>query len=298
MQATRLRDAYTPMIARAAPLKTSASWVSMVIVIAVLWYGFQFIFVALFSTWTQSPHIVSNPALIDDFIDGSTAAAVRWNLAAFAIYTAILMFMVRRLHRIGLRDLIGAIRPAWRQFWHVSLYLSPLFAFLVLPSAFAPDAVQQFSVITWLTLLPAILPLLFVQISAEELVFRGYLQGHLAALCKHPIIWIGVPSFLFGLVHFDPTAPAYSAWAYVAWATCLGLVCADLTARSGTLGPALAVHFVNNIGALVILAADDWLYGAALFVWPTYGLAWEPFIPYEALMLFTVWLTARLALRR
>jgi hypothetical protein len=58
------------------------------------------------------------------------------------------------------------------------------------------------------------------------------------------------------------------------------------------------VHFVNNIGALVILAADDWLYGAALFVWPTYGLAWEPFIPYEALMLFTVWLTARLALRR
>jgi hypothetical protein len=116
MQATRLRDAYTPMIARAASLKTSASWVSMVIVIAVLWYGFQFIFVALFSTWTQSPHIVSNPALIDDFIDGSTAAAVRWNLAAFAIYTAILMFMVRRLHRIGLHDLIGAIRPAWRQF--------------------------------------------------------------------------------------------------------------------------------------------------------------------------------------
>jgi uncharacterized membrane protein YhaH (DUF805 family) len=114
MQATRLRDAYTPMIARAAPLKTSASWVSMVIVIAVLWYGFQFIFVTLFSTWTQSPHIVSNPALIDNLIDGSTATAVRWNLAAFAIYTAILMFMVRRLHRIGLRDLIGAIRPAWR----------------------------------------------------------------------------------------------------------------------------------------------------------------------------------------
>jgi hypothetical protein len=58
------------------------------------------------------------------------------------------------------------------------------------------------------------------------------------------------------------------------------------------------VHFVNNIGALVILAADDWLYGAALFVWPTYGLARELFIPYEALMLFTIWLTARHALRR
>jgi membrane protease YdiL (CAAX protease family) len=293
-----LRNVYTPMIARAAPFRTSASWLSIVLVIAVLWYGFQFIFVALFSAWTQSSNTVSNPALIDDFIDGATATAVRWNLVAFAIYTVILMFMVRPLHRIGLRDLTGAIRPTWQQFWRVSLYLSPLYAFLVLPSAFAPDAVQQVSVITWLALLPTILPLLFVQISAEELVFRGYLQSHLAALCKHPIIWIGGPSVLFGLVHYDPAAPAYSAWAYVAWATCLGLVCADLTARSGTLGPALAVHFANNIGALVILAADDWLYGAALFVWPTYGLAWEPFVPYEALMLFTVWITARLALCR
>lgn len=298
MRDIRLRDAYTPMAVRVEPFKKLASWVSVIFVIAVLWYGFQFIFVALFSTWTKTPNIVSNPVLIDDFIDGTTPTAVRWNLAAFAIYTALLLFMVRRLHRVSLRDLIGAIRPACRQFWRVSIYLSPLYAILVLPSAFASDAVQQFPFTTWLSLLPAILPLLFVQISAEELVFRGYLQSHLAALCKYPIIWIGVPSFLFGLIHYDPASPAYSAWAYVAWAACLGLVCADLTARSGTLGPAFAVHFVNNISALVILAADDWLYGAALFVWPTYGLAWEPFIPYEALMLCTVWLTARLALRR
>lgn len=298
MQGIRLRNAYTPMAVRAEPFKKLASWVSVILVIAVLWYGFQFIFAALFSTWTKIPNIVFNPTLIDDFIDGTTPTAVRWNLAAFAIYTALLLFMVRRLHRIGLRDLIGAIHPAWRQFWRVSLYLSPLYAILVLPSAFAPDVEQQFPFTTWLSLLPAILPLLFVQISAEELVFRGYLQSHLAALSKHPIIWIGVPSFLFGLVHYDPTSPAYSAWSYVVWATCLGLVCADLTARSGTLGPAFAVHFVNNIGALVVLAAGDRLFGVALFVWPTYGLAWDPFIPYEALILFTVWLTARLALRR
>ena len=77
---------------------------------------------------------------------------------------------------------------------------------------------------------------------------------------------MGVPSFLFGMIHFDPTGDPYAASSYVIWATALGLVCADLNARSGTLGPALAVHFINNIGALIIRAADDWLYGAALFV--------------------------------
>jgi hypothetical protein len=58
------------------------------------------------------------------------------------------------------------------------------------------------------------------------------------------------------------------------------------------------VHFINNVGAMVILSADTWLYGAALFVWPMYGLAWEPWIPFEALMLITIWLCTRLAIRR
>jgi membrane protease YdiL (CAAX protease family) len=169
---------------------------------------------------------------------------------------------------------------------------------MVGPSLLMPEAEQQFELSTWLLMLPAILPLLFVQISAEEFIFRGYLQSHLAALTANPIVWIGVPSFMFGLIHYSPDDTAYSAWIYVIWAIGLGLVCADLTARSGTLGPALAVHFVNNVGALVILAADDWLYGAALYVWPTNGEPWVPWIPFEALFLATIWLAARLALRR
>lgn len=286
------------MIARAAAFNGSANWMFIVIVLAVLWYGFNILFIGAFTFWSQSAGVMTNPGVIDDFIDGSTPAAVRWTLASFAGYTVMLALMMRAMHGLALAALIGSASRAWRQFWRVSLYLTPLYALLVIPSIFAPDAIPQLAVTTWLALLPAMLPLLFIQISAEELVFRGYLQSHLAALSRHPIVWMGVPSFLFGLIHYDTLSPAYSAWSYVIWASFLGLVCADVTARSGTLGPALAVHFVNNIGALLILAADDWLYGAALYVWPTYGQAWEPWIPYEALVLLCVWLSARLALRR
>lgn len=283
---------------RAALFDVSANWMFAIIVLVGLWYGFQILFIAVFSLLSQSAPVMANPAVIDEFIDGSTPAAVGWTLASFGIYTALLFAMVRLFHRVNPWALLGPLRRTWREFWRVSLYLLPLYAFLVLPSLLLPEPEVQYSIGAWLALLPAMAPLLFVQISAEELVFRGYLQSHLAALAKHPIVWMGVPSVLFGLIHYDPLSPAYSAWSYVAWASVLGLVCADLTARSGTLGPALAVHFVNNFGAMLILAADDWLYGAALYVWPTYGQAWEPWIPYEVLVLLCVWLSARLALRR
>jgi len=286
------------MRALAAPFEGTANWIYIAIILAVLWYGFLIIYLSAFNIWSQLPWVLDDPALIDRFVYGDTPAAVRWNLAAFALYSALLAVMLRALHKMRLTDLIGPFHLALAQFGRVSLYLIPLILFLTVPALFAPEALQQHEFARWLSLLPATLILLFVQVSAEELVFRGYLQGHLAALSKSPIIWIGLPSILFGLIHYDPSSPPYSAWAYVVWAACLGLVCSDLTARSGTLGPALAVHFVNNIGALLILAADDWLYGAALFVWPTNGQPWEPWFPYEALMLFTVWLAARVALRR
>lgn len=286
------------MQTRAAVFSGTASWAYVALGLAVLWIGFQTVFFSIYSIWVQSTKVVSHPALIDEFAYGSTPASVRWTLATFGIYTCLLLAFVRAFHNVGLQILIGPFVTAWHEFWRVSLYLVPIYAFLIAPNLFEPEAKQQLSFTRWLIGLPAILPLLFVQVSAEELVFRGYLQSQFAALTRHPIIWIGVPSFLFGLIHYDPSIVPYSAWAYVVWATCLGLVCADLTARSGTLGPALAVHFINNVGALVILAADDWLYGAALFVWPMNGLAWEPWVPFEALLLVTVWLCARLAIRR
>lgn len=289
-------DRYAPMEGRAAPFDDTASWLFVCVTIAAIWYGFQIIFSGIYLAWANSPSVVSDTATVDAFFEGSTPTAVHWNLAAFAIYTAILAVLMRMLHGLGLFALIGAAWSAWREFWRVSVYLMPLYALLVVPSLFQPEAQQQFAVLDWLLLLPTLLPLLFVQISAEELVFRGYLQSHVAALAKHPAVWLGVPSVLFGLIHYDPTLPAYNAWSYVVWATALGLVCGDLTARSGTLGPAFAVHFINNAGAMFILAADDWLYGAALFVWPMFGEPWTPWIPFEALMLLTVWLAARLAI--
>lgn len=282
------------MTPRAALFVPSRNWIGAAAMLAALWFGFQVTFLSLYQTFVTSLPYEAETA----FYQGSTPAAVRWNLATFAIYTAILWSLMRATHRVGLRALIGPTSASLREFARVSLFLIPLYGILVAPSLFADEAIQQFTLTTWIGILITTLPFLFIQISAEEFVFRGYLQSHLAALSRHPILWMGVPSALFGLIHFDPTVPAYSGWAYVVWAAALGVVCADVTARSGTLGPALAIHFINNISAMLVLASDEWLYGAALFIWPTYGEPWVPWLPYDGLFLFTIWLCARLAIRR
>ncbi len=291
-------DKYNPMRDRAAPFAASANWVLAFIACLILWYGAMLILTTVIWTWAASPRIATRPEVLDAFYEGSTPGGVFWNLASFGVYIALLWVILRGFHRLPIDALFGGRAETARTFGRVCFFLVPIYAIAFGPSISDPNVYQQMDVGRWLLLLLIGLPLLFVQIGAEELVFRGYLQSHLAALSKNPIVWMVVPSALFGLIHYDGTQPTYSAWAYVAWATGLGLVCADVTARSGTLGPALAIHFINNIGAMFVLAADDWIYGAALFIWPTFGQPWEPWVPFEALFLFTIWLTARLAIRR
>lgn len=293
-----LSDSYPAMVTRAAAFQGTARWTYVVMASVILYFGFVLLVAPVLTVWAYSPRITENPAIADAFYTGSTPLAVRWNLALFAVYVVLLYGVVRLLHRMTLAPLIGPPAAALRAGVMVALWLTPLYVFALAPSIRDPSVIQQMAVADWIGILPLTLPLMFVQIGAEELVFRGYLQSHLAALSHRPVVWMVVPSVLFGLIHYDGTQPAYSAWAYVVWATALGLVCADVTARHGSLGPALAIHAVNNFFAIFVLAADDWLYGAALYLWPTNGAPWVPWVPYEALFLLCVWLAARLALRR
>ena len=76
---------------------------------------------------------------------------------------------------------------------------------------------------------------------------------------------------------------------------------ADLTARAGTLGPAIAVHFVNNVTAILIVSMPDNLSGLALYLSP-FSLAdteaVRAWLPVDFGFMLVSWLTARLAIRR
>lgn len=151
----------------------------------------------------------------------------------------------------------------------------------------------------WLTVLPLALLGVLIQTGAEELVFRAYLQQQLAARFTSPLVWMGLPSVLFGLAHFAPDQAGDTVWLVVAATTLFGLIAADLTARSGTLGLAWGLHFANNVLAILVVSAMPGLDGLALWrLAPGAGDILRPLLLIDMALLVAVWAACRLWLRR
>lgn len=153
----------------------------------------------------------------------------------------------------------------------------------------------------WLLALPISLLAVLIQTSAEEILFRGYLQQQLAARFRSRWIWMMLPSLLFALAHYDPVGAGENAWLLVLWAGVFGLAMADLTARAGNLGPAIAIHFVNNAMALLVIALPDQLGDAALYLLP-FGMSdvemMRAWLPVDFVTICIMWLVGRLMIRR
>lgn len=164
----------------------------------------------------------------------------------------------------------------------------------------ADDLTSNLPTAEWATYLVWALPLLLIQITAEELVFRGFLLQQLAARFKNPIWWMVLPSVLFGLGHIDPTIDPTLAVIVVVATTMFGIIAVDLTRITGNLGAAMGLHFANNFLAMMVIATPDKMSGLSLFHSSYTMQDSEVMIPLMGIgivLLGVVWLIARRVLR-
>ena len=231
-----------------------------------------------------------------------TPRAVLVNLYLFALLILALAGTLGVVHRRRLRSLIGPRGPAAAQFLRALFAVALLYAVMALlpqPGGLMPR--PNTAPALWVRYLPAALLGLLIQVSAEEMVFRGYLQSQLAARFSSPLIWLGGPALLFGLLHHDPASFGPNTWVVIGWAGLFGLIAGDLTARAGTLGPAIALHLINNFAAILLTAPKGSFDGLALYIYPfaadDAAVLWR-WMPMDLLMLLCSWLAIRLALRR
>ncbi len=110
---------------------------------------------------------------------------------------------------------------------------------------------------------------------------------------------MALPALAFGALHYDPASAGANAPWIVASATLFGLVAADLTRVTGSIGAAWGFHFVNNASAILLLSIDGSLSGLSLWTTPMPVGAIPPVLLAQD-MLFTVivWACIRLWLAR
>lgn len=207
------------------------------------------------------------------------------------------------VHRRSAWTLVGPVPLAKQQFGQVLWMLALLYGAVAMlpPWSFTQNTDPGLAFGIWLRLLPFTILAIFVQVTCEELAFRGYLQTQVAARFKHPVVWMVVPSAVFALGHHLPELYGPNAWLITGWAFVFGLAAADLTARSGTLGPAIALHFANNFGALAVTSMNSDMSGLSLFhlpFGPTDSAILRAWLPIDLAMTGLSWIAARIALRR
>ncbi|MEM9247649.1 MAG: CPBP family intramembrane glutamic endopeptidase [Pseudomonadota bacterium] len=232
---------------------------------------------------------------------GDTPRAVLITLFSYVFFAVGLAMALVGLHERGLLSLLGPWEGALSDFLRSFMVLTGLYLVLTLLLPTDAGLIRNDAMRTglWLALLPLSLLAIAVQAGTEEAFFRGYLQQQLAARFAGWPAWLLVPSALFGLAHFSPETAGPNATSYMLWAMLFGLLAADLTARTGTLGAALGLHIATNAFALLGTAMAGPGSGLALYLVPLEIDAPElgALMPAEFLTIIIAWLLVRLTLR-
>ncbi len=248
--------------------------------------------------WGKDPR-----EFLQDVQAGDTPVAMYVLLVTFGFMSVAVGIAASLLHQRNFATLLGPLQKCGRDFSAVSFHLIIIMAliFILPPWGMDGPLVPNLDLGTWILLLVPSLVLVLVQTSAEEIVFRGYIQQQLAARFESPFWWMILPAALFAVGHYLPDMAGENALLIAIWAGVFGVLMADLTARSGSLGPAIAVHFWNNVSAMLVVSLPGDLSALALYHTPfsaTDTDVLRQWLWVDFAFMIVLWLAARLAIRR
>ncbi|BBU53941.1 hypothetical protein KU6B_02060 [Mameliella alba] len=269
------------------------------VLIVVIWFALARGVIAVLGSLMADDAYLT---LLDNLQSGDTPGSLTLVLLLSGALWIATMAVAEILHKRPGRSLLGPWPLFWRDFLRVTWAVALLNAALLLlpPWDFHASTVPGLPANTWMLFLPTTLVAVLIQTGAEEVFFRGYFQSQLAARVRHPLIWLGLPSVVFGFGHYLPGVYGGNAALIAAWSALFGLAAADLTARAGNLGPAIGLHFVNNFMAFAVTSMQGDMSGLALRQMP-FGpgdeAAVAAVLPLDLALIGVSWLAARVALR-
>lgn len=250
-------------------LRLALALILLMLFYAVITFQIILVFVGIDVLQSGTLFSESMAMLMKGFEDPDTPYQMIVVLCTFFAMLGAVWLVTLIFRRQGLRALIGS-GTVVRNFGIACLVMLPIILIGVGFGLWSGDARPNLPFGSWIFWMIPAIPLLFVQVSSEELIFRGYLMQELAARFKARWVWFLIPSIIFGFLHYDPTRMGSNALLIVAITTFFGIIAADVTVRTGNLGAAFGLHFMNNLQAMLLLSLDGTLNGLSLFVTNTH----------------------------
>lgn len=175
-------------------------------------------------------------------------------LAALIPAAGLSIWIAHRIRPRYLSSVVGGIR--WRWLLRCLLLLLPLWA-VYLGTGFLLDPPVGSRPEQWVLLLVLVIFTTPFQAAGEEYVFRGWLLQNVGSLFRNPVVGLVVATTLsaagFALAHGSLDPWILGSVAVFAVAACL------VTWRTGGLEAAIAIHVVNNVGAMLLtLSVGGW----------------------------------------
>ncbi len=226
------------------------------------------IFAAILLLRQGIPPEALTDSLVDFLVQPSIAAFVANNIS-FIFGLAGLALMLPLVHRRPLLSLLGAQRRVrWRRMvgafglWFAMLSLLGAVGYAIEPSEF----MVTFEPRKWLSLLAVTLPLTLIQVSCEELFFRGYLLQGLGLLIRSKLVLALLGAVPFAMVHLaNPEMLRGFGW-MMFYYFAFGVAANWLTLKDNRLELALGFHLaINFFGILIVSSTDSVLPAPSMF---------------------------------
>jgi uncharacterized protein len=180
-------------------------------------------------------------------------------LLSFAFALIGIVIAVRNLHGQKLRQIITSRpRVAWGRFffafaiWAAFTIITTAISYFTSPETF----VLQFDPVNFLLLCCVALPLIPIQTSVEELVFRGYLMQGFGLLAKNRWFPLIMTSLIFGGLHFMNPEVEKMGPLVISYYILTGLALGIMTLMDEGTELALGFHAANNLFTALLVTAD------------------------------------------
>ncbi|MGL6298468.1 MAG: lysostaphin resistance A-like protein [Methanobacteriaceae archaeon] len=204
-------------------------------------------------------------------------------LLSFGVYSLFLLVFIKVLHKRDAMSIVNIVETAktaktakiygvkcigkvfnrlkrfrWNRFlkgvfiWGIASLIVNLIIYISDPSGFVFNTNINIPLLIFLLIV-----CLFVQVSFEELIFRGYLNQFVYSKIKKPLVVIIITSLIFGLVHIANASEPFLVAMYVLTTFLIGMILSVATLYDNGIEMAIGIHFINNVIAFALPGGTD-----------------------------------------